>query len=40
VSNPAFESLPGAMLNFTFEAFADVRTDYYPAELRPEITER
>ena len=25
------------MLNSAFDAFTDVRTDYYPAELRPEI---
>ena len=25
------------MLNAAFDAFTDVRTDYYPAELRPEI---
>src|ERR1700749_64093 len=28
------------MLNSAFEAFTDVRTDYYPAALRPEIDRR
>jgi glutathionyl-hydroquinone reductase len=35
VSNESSEII--RMLNSAFDAFTDVRTDYYPAELRPEI---